>query len=135
MAKNTAANTKRDSRKELEKVGRSAFACIKEMVDAYQEADCNTAPLEDARRAIEEDPLSIEVRSDWASVGATLSPSEFCILLSTGGPATRIIGELDRGEPTKARLEVQDWFTPWTEYPQADEEVLLAYARVFYWGE
>jgi len=126
-----ARNTKRDSRRELDKIGKNAFACIKEMVDALEAHPEN----EDAREAIEQDALSIEVRSDWYTPGHTHhGASEFRILLSTGGPATRIIGELDRGEPTKAHLEVQDWFTPWTEYAQADEDVLLAYARVFYFG-
>jgi hypothetical protein len=41
------------------------------------------------------------------------------------------------GEPTRARLETQDWGTPWTEYRGAwggGADVLLAYARQFYYG-
>ncbi len=54
----------------------------------------------------------------------------------TGGPATRIIGELnEHGEPTRARLQVQDWGTPWTDYRGGDQETLLTYARCFYFGE
>jgi hypothetical protein len=49
-------------------------------------------------------------------VGA--KPSEFMILLCTGGPAVRIRGELDRySEPEKPRIEYQDWFTPWQTLP------------------
>lgn len=89
----------------------------------------------DADQRICEDPLSISVRSDWEVLGAELEPAEYQILLSTGGPASRIVGELDQyGEPASASLEVQDWFTPWTEYEGSDEEVLLRYAGRFCFG-
>lgn len=85
-----------------------------------------------ARQRIDEDPLSIEVRSDWTGLGDPLTADEFCILLCTGGPACRIVGDLSGDEPTSARLEHQDWGTPWTEYFEAGaEDVLLAYARQF----
>ena len=66
---------------------------------------------------------------------AGAKPFEFCILLSTGGPASRIRGELDNGEPCRAWLEVQDWGTPWTQYFDIEQDTLLAYARCFYFGE
>jgi hypothetical protein len=69
---------------------------------------------DDARQRISEDPLSVEVRSDWTTPGEELEAAEFCILLCTGGPAVRIVGELNRGEPCRAWLEYQDWGTPWT---------------------
>jgi hypothetical protein len=93
---------------------------------------------EQGRERILEDALSVEVRSDWYTLDSDSdrSPGEYMILLSTGGPATRIIGKLDRYcEPETARLEAQDWFQPWTEYRGADQDVLLAYARCFYYGE
>lgn len=122
------ASTAKQAR-DLRKIGKSAYASIAEMVEAL-----NARPQSEERcQAIEEDPLSIEVRSGWHSLGEEAGDEEFCILLATGGPAVRIIGELDRDEPTKARLEVQDWFTPWTEYAEADESVLLDYCRVFCW--
>lgn len=93
---------------------------------------------EDAERAIREDPLSVLVRSDWYEPGAALTmspdPAEYEILLCTGGPAVRIRGDLDRGTPTSARLEHQDWFKPWTQY-HCDQDVLLAYASHFWFGE
>jgi hypothetical protein len=90
---------------------------------------------ERARQRIEEDALSVEVRSGWhAPGGGDSEPAEFCILLTTGGPAVRIIGDLDRGEPTRPRLEVQDWFKPWTGYTGADSDTLLAYCQCFYFG-
>jgi hypothetical protein len=91
---------------------------------------------DDARQAISDDPLSVEVRSGWQSPGGTLTPSQFNILLCTGGPACRIIGELDEhGEPYRAWMEVQDWGTSWTQYFDASQDVLLEYARCFYFGE
>ena len=114
-----------------------------------QEAAGDCESREDAEERIQEDPLSLEVRSGWYTPGSDdREAKEFNILLATGGPAVRIVGELDRGEPSSATLEVQDWFTPWTEYrgvtdpndagALADlpsQDVLLAYARCFYFGE
>jgi hypothetical protein len=103
---------------------------------------------EDAEQRIQEDPLCLEVRSGWTTLDEPLQAEEFNILLCTGGPAVRIVGELDQGQPTRAWLEVQDWFTPWTQYfgvtdpndPGArtnlpSQDVLLAYASQFYFGE
>ena len=88
---------------------------------------------EDAERDILEMPLSVEVRSGWYTPGSEPEdPEEFCILLSTGGPALRIIGDLDRGLPVRARLQYQDWGTPWTEFFDVDQDTLLNFARFFY---
>ena len=47
-----------------------------------------------ARATILQDPLSVQVRSGWCSPGSGPgSPEEYEILLATGGPAARIIGE------------------------------------------
>jgi hypothetical protein len=92
--------------------------------------------LEEAQTRIQEDALLIEVRSGWCALGDTLEAGEFSILLTTGGPAVWIRGELDDNrEPSRAWLEVQDWGTPWTRYYDASQEVLLAYARCFCFGE
>jgi hypothetical protein len=98
-----------------------------------QAGDCESE--ESARERISEDPLSVEVRSDWTSPGEPLEAAEFCILLCTGGPAVRIRGELNRGEPVRAWLEHQDWGTPWTQYFGADSEVLCRYSSFFFFGE
>jgi hypothetical protein len=90
---------------------------------------------EDAEQRIQEDPLSLEVRSGWTTPNEPLVPEEFDILLATGGPAVRIVGELNQGQPDRAWLEVQDWFTPWTQYFGASQDVLLTYAQQFYFGE
>ena len=108
---------------------------LQELEDAA--GDCEDA--DQARERIEEDPLSARVQSDWHSPGEgpTDAGGEFEILLCTGGPACRIIGELDEScEPCKARIEHQDWLTPWIDYPLTsnDEEAVLAYCRCFYFG-
>lgn len=86
--------------------------------------------------AITENALEVQVRSDWRNPGPlTGTDQEYFILLCTGGPAVRIIGELNvYGEPDTARIEYQDWGTPWECYYPADEDVLLDYARHFYFG-
>ena len=88
-----------------------------------------------ARERIEESPLSAEVRSDWhAPYEAPGDPVEFRILLGTGGPASRIIGELDEyGQPTSAEFQYQDWFKPWTtaRLSREEEATLLEWAQVF----
>lgn len=70
---------------------------------AAEAGDCTDQ--DDARQRIAEDALSIEVRGDWRTPGeeAQVVPSEFKILLTTGGPAVQIRGELDDyGQPSRA---------------------------------
>lgn len=92
---------------------------------------------DDARQSIQEDPLSVQVRSGWYSPGDTPEAEEYEILLCTGGPAVRIVGNLGQyNEPDDARIECQDWFTSWTEvFDGIDRDVLLEYARCHYFGE
>lgn len=88
---------------------------------------------------LDEIPLSVLVRSGWHNPGDDTAgePVEYEILLSTGGPAVRIYGELGiHNEPQTAELQVQDWFKPWTpanfEY---SEGTLLQFAQQFYYGD
>jgi hypothetical protein len=90
---------------------------------------------DDAREVIQQDPLEVQVRSDWTNPGDPLEASEFMILLCTGGPAVRIVGELNRGEPCRAWLEYQDWGTGWTQWFGARSETLCEYASNFFFGE
>ncbi len=97
--------------------------------------------FEKAQQAIHESPLSVEVRSAWYTPGDTnsaLQPEEFNILLSTGGPALRIIGDLDEyGQPYSCEMQYQDWGTPWTNYDatQAEADAMLEFCQQFYFGE
>lgn len=105
---------------------------LAELLDAAD--DCKNR--DEALEVIQQDALSIEVRSGWAPVGDCLQAEEFAILITTGGPAVRIRGELDEyRQPARAWLEVQDWGTPWTRYYDASQDVLLTYAQCFYFGE
>ena len=136
-----ASRAETDNRAEDQ--ARAQLASIVEMVAAMRAADNadDDDQREAAREAIESDPLSVEVRQDWHSVGAKPEDTacEFRILLCTGGPAVQIVGELnEHSEPERARLQFQDWFTPWQDLrgvSAEDEAALLDYCRVFYFGE
>lgn len=120
----------------VEAIGKPTYEAIEEMVENYQNAASDEL-REETEQVIMDDPLEVSVRSGWYHPGTDSGkPDEYNILLGTGGPATRIIGDLNEyGQPTTARLEVQDWFTPWTEYQDASETVLLDYVGRFYFGD
>lgn len=93
---------------------------------------------EKARQAIEEGHYGVQVRGDWHNPGETDNEAvEYLITLGGGGPASRIVGELDRGQPTSAKYEFQDWFKPWTEADTTAEqdETLLEWVGYLYFGE
>jgi hypothetical protein len=122
---------------------RAALDDERDWPDAQELAELEEAAGEftssdEARDRIQEDPLSVQVRGGWHDPGAEdEGPEEYEILLCTGGPACRIIGRLDRhNEPDTARLQHQDWGTPWTELitTGADHDALLTYAHAFYFG-
>ena len=125
------------------------FESIEEMLAELKRCEKETLSsrnADDARQRIEESVLSVEVRSGWVVPSAfnetddkhgfpTLKPAEYNILLTTGGPALRIFGQLNHyGEPETAELQMQDWGTYWERYP-ALEATLLDFARCFYFGE
>ncbi len=116
---------------------RSQLDSIVEMVAALEAGEEYEG--QDAQDAIQEDPLEVCVRTDWHTPGEQDNqPTEYYILLCTGGPACRIIGDLDRGQPDTAKIEYQDWGTPWTRYGDTTDEedaALLTYAQQFYFGD
>lgn len=121
----------------LQEIGKCAMSSIREMVESVREAreNNNDELLDAAIDSIYDDPLSVEVRDGWRSIGSKDSvDKEFRILLSTGGPATQIIGDLDEhDEPCNVKLQAQDWFQPWTTYEteEGDDEILLEYCQQF----
>ena len=117
-----------DDAEELAELVKAAGGC---------DVDYPCESRDDAQQKIEEDALEVQVRSGWCSQGEEMEAAEYYILLTTGGPAVRIIGELSGGEVASARLEVQDWGTPWTEYitTGSDNDALETYANCFYFGE
>lgn len=90
---------------------------------------------DEARERIQQDALSVRIFGERTD--GEWEADKFEILLTTGGPAVRIMGELDgNSEPSHAWLETQDWGTPWTEYYETGiRDTLLAYCRCFYFGE
>lgn len=95
--------------------------------------DCESR--DDAEERIQQDPLSVQVRSGWEDPGTELTAYEFEILLCWGGPAVRIRGELDEHkQPDRAWMEFQGWGSPWCQYFDAEQATLLAYASQFSYG-
>lgn len=100
-----------------------------------EEAAGDCTDEEDARTRIEEDPLSVEVRSGWHSVGETLEPAEFRIVLCTGGPHVELQGELGAdNEPDRVRVLYSDWGDS-GEIFDFDRDAVLTYCRQFHFGE
>ena len=132
---------------------RNAHAHISGWVDAYakyqaldnedaEEVEIDGDTFKDATELldrVQEDALSVEVRDDWyVPSRKSEGPVEFKILVSTGGPAFRIIGECDQhGQPENVRAEHQDWGTPWikVELSNAEQEAVDWFAGLFYYGE
>jgi len=103
---------------------------LKELEDAAGECE----DREEAEQRIQEDALSVRIFGERTN--GEWEADKFEILLSTGGPAVRIMGELDGEDPKHAWLEVQDWGMPWTEYYESNiRDTLLTYCRCFYFGE
>jgi len=85
---------------------------------------------------VQEDPLSVEVREDWHEVEEEPEMAQYRILITTGGPALRLVGALEDSEPDSAGLEWQDWGTPWTQYISPGcSDALIWYASQFYFGD
>lgn len=78
--------------------------------------------------------LSVCVRSGWVLIGEPLDADEFEILLSTGGPACRIVGDLRDEEPCRSEIQWQDWGTRWTPLTGQRSDALDWFAGLFYFG-
>jgi hypothetical protein len=138
------------------------YQSIFDMVTELEKANRDGHTYEAAEKAetrIHESVLSVEVRSGWYVPGskwngvnfqdADTKPAHYRILLTYGGPSLQLTGELnEHGEPETARLEYQDWGTPWTLFNpghhiegfkpddyDAYDSTLLAFASCFYYGE
>ncbi|MFN7817779.1 MAG: hypothetical protein ACK5OQ_16240 [Burkholderiales bacterium] len=109
---------------------------LEELAELEETAgDCESE--EDARQRIEEDPLSIEVRSGWGNIGEKLKPEEFRILLCTGGPHVELQGDLDNYlQPSRVRVIYTNLGESCEYFPDDYErDALLTYCRQFYFGE
>jgi hypothetical protein len=123
-----------------ESFAKTAIELLAKVHTAQESGDNDAQDVASDR--IYEYPLSVLVRSGWYSPGWGIdarSAVEYEILLSTGGPASRIIGDLDEySMVTSARFEFQDWFKPWTPARNLSVEqdaAILEFAEQFYFGE
>ena len=95
---------------------------------------------DELRESVLNSALSIQFRSGWETFKEDFKPTEFKILLSWGGPALRVIGELDDYGPVNPKLQFQDWGTPWTdlndiwEVDQDQQKALNWFCNCFYFG-
>ena len=116
---------------DAEEEGRAMDPDELDELDELRNAAGDYTSQEEAEEAIYNDPLSIQYRSGWASSPEDMQPEEFEILLCTGGPAVRIVGELgNHGQPSCAWLEYQDWGTPWTMLFDGQSDALEYAQRV-----
>lgn len=124
-----------DERMEAREISREARRMLRK--DFAYDGDNREQCLEDITEHCRESVLSVEVRSGWHNPGeAPDIPEDFRFLLSTGGPALRLRGNLNcHNEPRRVWLEYQDWYTPWTEYHGGELDALLWFASLFYYGE
>lgn len=111
-----------------------AAAELEELAELEEQSN-GMASEDEAIEAIEQDPLSVETRSDWVSTWETMFPGEFRILLCTGGPHVEIVGDLDHyKQPCSVRILYKDWGTH-GELFGFDHESVLRYCSVFFFGE
>ena len=94
--------------------------------------------IEQTKESILNSALSIEFRSGWTSNPNELEIEEFKILLTWGGPALRVIGDLNQyKEPENIKMQFQDWGTLWTDFEitENQQEALNWFCNCFYFGE
>ena len=91
------------------------------------ECEGETLDHEQARDRLEEGPLSFErLITDHRHESI-----QWEILLSTGGPASRVLVSTDYdGHIESAVYQFQDWFQPWTAAEDQDEELVKEYASL-----
>ena len=93
---------------------------------------------EEIKESILNSALSVEFRSGWTSNPNDIELEEFKILLTWGGPALRVIGELNQyKEPENVKMQYQDWGTFWTDFKitENQQEALNWFCNCFYFGE
>lgn len=79
-----------------EKAHEQAQAQVSSIVELV--ADLNGGDYEEAIKAIENNPLSVEYRSGWTVPGRDMAPDEYRVVLCTGGPHVELRGDIGRGD-------------------------------------
>ena len=126
----------------------NAIGHIKSIVEDYENfnyidslnvtCDEDYEKQEEIKENILNSALSVEFRSGWTSNPNELEIEEFKILLTWGGPALRVIGELNQyKEPENIKMQYQDWGTFWTDFEitENQQEALNWFCNCFYFGE
>jgi len=93
---------------------------------------------EEIKESILNSALSVEFRSGWTSNPNDIELEEFKILLTWGGPALRVIGQLNQyKEPENVKMQFQDWGTCWTDFEitENQQRALNWFCNCFYFGE
>ena len=130
--------TKEKESNKLQLIGAAAYKNITEVVQRLRKSINDDDKTEKIKQEIQESVLEVSTRNGWHSPydKDVEVEKEYLILLSAGGPATRIIGTLNAyAEPETAILQAQDWFTEWEDFRAADEDILLEFAWCFYFLE
>ena len=99
--------------------------------------DCEYKSRDEVEQAIQEKPLSVEVRSGWTSSYHSFEADEFRIVLCTGGPHVEIRGDIGlHGEPQDVKVFYADWDEK-GEYllSNEEEEAVTEFCQQFYFGE
>ena len=94
--------------------------------------------IEQTKESILNSALSVEFRSGWTSNPNDIELEEFKILLTWGGPALRVIGDLNQyKEPENIKMQYQDWGTCWTDFKitENQQEALNWFCNCFYFGD
>lgn len=118
---------------------RGHVATVCNLYAKYMEASITSdAAADEVAEEAQELALSVQVQSGWQTPGQQLSPEEGCILLTTGGPALRLLVELDvDAAPCGVELQWADWGTPWQCFPltEAEDQAMAWFAEQFWYGE
>tara|TARA_R100000773_G_C4150050_1_gene72558 strand:+ start:87 stop:509 length:423 start_codon:yes stop_codon:yes gene_type:complete len=128
----------------------NAIANLEEMVKNYEigsyiesqnvTTNEDEEKLEEIRQSILDSALSVQFRNGWYSdlyhLKGVTEPIEFKILLSWGGPALRVIGEIEENYAVNPKLQYQDWGTPWTDLDitEDQQDALNWFCNCFYFG-
>ena len=120
----------------------NAISTIETMVEDFKKdqqlQESNDYNQQDElRESILNNALSVEFRSGgYSSPEDEKKAEEFRILLAWGGPALRIIGELDDYGPVNPKLQFQDWGTLWTDFEITEDQqkALNWFCNCFYFG-
>ena len=120
---------------------------IVELYNRFNFDETDDQAREEGEELAREMALSVCWKSDdWQAVGdqANFTPTKGQVLISWGGPACRVVCDIEDGYPTNPEIQWQDWGTPWTtpsikcelelDFDTA-HEALVWFINLFWGGE